>query len=91
MRPTKSWIAALAAMMMLVPVSASAQPADGPPGQDRDRDPAPVIGTERDDAIPDRYVVVFDKDTNSANMRAAEARSQSRGADVHHRYRTAVR
>jgi len=60
-------------------------------GAQTDRGPAPVHGRSAADAIPDRYIVVLDKQASARSMREAKADARSAGGTVHHSYTAALR
>jgi len=65
--------------------------ADGPTPPDRGRhDDAPVVGADQPNAIPDRYIVVFEKQTTGAERGAARSEAQARGAQIHYEYSAAL-
>ncbi len=82
--------ASLAALIALV--AASAARAVDPPGE-RARagtGPAPVVGRDAPRALPDRYVVVFEKGTPAGAVAAARGDARARGGMIHYDYRHAL-
>jgi subtilisin family serine protease len=78
-------VALVAVVSLLLGVAAQANP-----GQGRER--APVIGADRDDAIEDRYIVVFRDDAPAAQRRSARNNAMARsGARLHFNYEAALR
>ena len=85
----------LAAALLAATTSAALVLAPGPATADRpakdqhvpaDAGPAPVHGT----SASDRYIVVFDKGSSRASVRAAKDQAREKGAQVHHTYTNAL-
>jgi aqualysin 1 len=87
-------LAALAAITMSlagIPAAAGAAgPPDGAPDRGRS-EPAPVVGQGDPDAIPGRYLVVFDKRARSGEVAQARRQAERQGATTHFEYREAIR
>ena len=60
-----------------------------PPGAGRDGE-APILNADDPNAIPDRYIVVFDKDAPGSAQRAARDGARGQGAEIHHEYSAAL-
>jgi aqualysin 1 len=91
---TRTILAAIAAISMMVAGVPAAADASGPPDGHPDRgrsEPAPIVGEGDPDAIEGRYVVVFDKDARPQDIAQARSQSQRQGARVHHDYQAAIR
>ena len=78
--------ATTSAALVLAPTAATAdRPAKGK-HTPADAGPAPVHGT----SASDNYIVVFDKGSSNASVKAAKDRAKDKGAKVHHTYSNAL-
>jgi aqualysin 1 len=63
---------------------------EGPPAPGRLQGEAAVLGLDAPNAIPDRYIVVFQKGASQQAVQAAEKAVQANGGTVHFRYSSAL-
>ena len=78
--------ATTSAALVLAPTSATADRPAKDQHAPADAGPAPVHGT----SASDRYIVVFDKGSSNASVKAAKDRAKDKGAKVHHTYINAL-
>lgn len=83
--------AVIALILVTLPAAGAGQADDRPESPDQvDRRPAPVIGRESPNVIPDQYIVVMEKGSLGRARNAAAQDAERNGAQVLHQYDTVL-
>jgi subtilisin family serine protease len=84
--------AVLAVVIMAAPTFGADRSQDELPGplDQVEREPAPIVGADRPNVIPDQYIVVFEKETRGRAVNMAAQTAEREGGRVLHRYDTVL-